>query len=79
MNIFSLRNLLFKLEWTDNDKNNLSDEYLNLAIHIALERADFYKDMETYDFILNTSDNYRLNLLIRHLELTSDIFDYNYF
>ena len=79
MNIFTLRNLLFKLEWTDNDKNNLTDEYLNLAIHIALERADLNKDKTSFDLILNTSDNYRFNLLLRHLELTNEIFNYNYF
>jgi hypothetical protein len=79
MNIFTLRDLLFKLKWTDDDKNNLSDKYLNLAIHIALEKADLNKDKTSYDFILNTPDTHRRDLLIKHLELTSDIFDYNYF
>ena len=79
MNIFTLRNLLFKLEWTDADKNNLTDKYLNLAIHIALERAGLNKDKTSYNLILNNSDAYRFYLLLRHLELTNDIFNYNYF
>ena len=59
--------------------NYLTDEYLNLAIHIALERADLNKDKTSYDLILYNSDTHRLNLLLRHLELTNDIFNYNYF
>ena len=79
MDIFTLSNSLFKLEWTDNDKSNLRDEYLNLSIHIALERADLKKDKKSFDLILNTPDTYRRNLLLNHLELTKDIFDYNYY
>ena len=79
MDIFTLSNSLFKLKWTDNDKSNLRDEYLNLSIHIALERADLKKDKKSFDLILNTPDTYRRNLLLNHLELTKDIFDYNYY
>ena len=47
--------------------------------NLALERADLKKDKKSFDLILNAPDTYRRNLLLNHLELTKDIFDYNYY
>jgi hypothetical protein len=53
---------------------DVPEEYRNLSLHIALERADTNKDWDTFKKIYATSPAF----LKQHLQNTSIIFDYNY-
>jgi len=53
---------------------SISDEYKNLRLHIALERADMNKDWNTFKILFQISPDF----LINHLQTTEFIFDYNY-
>jgi hypothetical protein len=53
---------MYKLKWTDEDYNNISDEYTGGRsnykdgtpdmVHIALEKADMNNDRNSFDYIL---------------------------
>lgn len=52
----------------------ISDEYRNISLHIALERADENKDWITFNMLYRISPQFLKN----HLNTTDFIFDYNY-
>ena len=53
---------------------DIPEEYRNLSLHIALERADTNKDWVAFKKIYATAPDF----LKQHLQSTSIIFDYNY-
>lgn len=48
--------------------------YKKLNLHIALEKADLKKDWQTFKTLFKLSPD----VLMKHLEMTGDIFNYNY-
>lgn len=61
--------------WNDQDKKRLDKQYHNLTIETAIELADKNEDIKSFNYILdlNPID------LTRHLELTRNVFKYNYY
>lgn len=53
---------------------DISVEYKNCSIHIALERADEKEDWETFKKIFKCCPKFLKN----HLDMTDMIFEYNY-
>jgi hypothetical protein len=53
--------------------SNVSDNYKDCSLHIAIERADINKDWENFNKLIRIAPQYLKN----HLKLTS-IFGYNY-
>ena len=74
------RNAFYKLsiklnsmDFDEEDKQALRDEYLEHSIHIALERADDKEDWETSNYRLS---KYRRELM-QHIDVTSKVFKWN--
>ncbi len=55
-------------------EQNISEEYKNCRIHIALERADMNKDLQTFRNLYSLAPVF----LRSHLNMTECVFDYNY-
>ena len=53
---------------------DIPQEYKNLRIHIALEKADIDKDWQTFRNLYRLAPEYLKN----HLKMTGLVFDYNY-
>ena len=47
-------------------------------VHIALEKADKYKDKKNFELIINGDGICRRLMLLKHIELTEGIFTWNY-
>jgi len=56
-----------------NDQS-LSDNYKNLRLHIALEKSDNDKDWDSFKILYK----YNPDFLKGHLNMSKDIFNYNY-
>lgn len=61
--------MLKKLKFDNNDKKILGNDYYNLMVHIALEKADIYHDRKTYDYIMNKFN--KNGILDKHIEYSS--------
>lgn len=70
-------NLLFELQWTDDELLNLPEEYTSMSIHIALEKADNENEV-IFHKILNGGGRWRKELLLKHIEKTKPVFTWNY-
>jgi hypothetical protein len=66
------------LEWTAHEKETLPTKYTKNMIHIALETADNLKEEEQFHLILNGGGKHRKEMLVRHMELTSAVFTWNF-
>ena len=53
---------------------NISEEYKNIRLHIALEKADINKDWNTFKILFQIEPEFLKN----HLQTTDFVFDYNY-
>jgi len=71
-------NMLYKLEWTDNEILNLHEKYTNTRVHLALEEADDKKDEKAFYLILNGDGKLRKELLLKHIQQTKPTFTWNY-
>ena len=67
-----------QLDWTDDEKQNLSQKYTRLMVHIALERADAISDETAFNAILYGDGEYRTIVLKKHIEFTAPVFGWNY-
>ena len=76
-NAIKFAQLLFNLEWTDDELLNLPEKYTNLSVHIALEKAD-NENEKIFNSILNGDGKYRRELLLKHIEKTKPVFTWNY-
>lgn len=59
----NLNETLRSIKWTDDDKKALLDEYIQLPIHIALERAVVKENWKSFSYIYNKERK----LLIKHM------------
>ncbi len=76
--MFQFANKLKELEWTDAEELNLPEKYTELMVHIALEKADTDKDEKNFYAILNGDTKYRTLMLIKHIEKTLGVFEWNF-
>ena len=72
--MLKLRDQIYELEWSDYETITFPDEYTNLMVHIALERADANNDI--YHFVRILSP--RRELLTKHIEATLGVFEWNF-
>lgn len=72
---------LRSLHWNDKDTATLPKKYLKLMVHIALEKADYEQDLNAFSLILTNDlpNPNRTNVLKRHLALTCETIEYNYY
>jgi hypothetical protein len=52
----------------------INDRYKKVPLHIALEKADLYKDWDTFKLLFKLAPDF----LQGHLEITGEVFNYNY-
>ena len=71
-------NMLYCLEWTDNEILNLPETYTNMPIHLALEHADKEYDNINFYKILQGNGRYRELMLLKHIQKTMPVFVWNY-
>ena len=65
---------LFSLEYDEQDRNVLPQEYLAQSVHIALELADNREDWVVFDYLMLKHEE----VLKKHIEKCGEIFTWNF-
>lgn len=73
--IEQLSRACYDYEWSKEDLKRLNKKYHHLTPYTALELADRDKDLKSFEYILDLNPIG----LTRHLEITRNIFKYNYY
>ena len=65
---------LMSLEYDEHDRKVLPREYLDLSVHIAMERADMRENWKVFDYLMSKYGE----VLSKHIELCGPIFTWNH-
>jgi len=68
-----LINDLYNLKFSDEYNKTINKKYLNLPVHIALERANINKDEKSFYQIVG-NDTIRKQILKKHIKMTESVF-----